>query len=253
MHTESKKYLSLFAKIPLTNSLHVVIYNSESWKIPGKTVKELASQSLVLPKNGKAVKFIIESDDGKYVKYAGNQHHWTTTYCWREVLPTIFEHLGLQFDESLFQKINFIWNDCDFSYHQPIQEMKFEVEDFVTKNKISGSYDVLRNINLCPKTLHSYSLYHMLFRLAHTSGIIKNISTKSTSRLAVNCDSMAIPIVPILAPFFKETLVIDKRTKNNPKYWQKLLAFKPTHYLALFTEYNFLIAHKHCKNLFDQI
>ena len=43
MQPEIKKYLSLFAKIPLTTSLHVVIYNSESWKIPGKTVKELAA------------------------------------------------------------------------------------------------------------------------------------------------------------------------------------------------------------------
>ena len=91
----------------------------------------------------------------------------------------------------------------------------------------------------------------MLFRLAHSSGIIRNLSTSSSLRLAVNCDSMAIPIIPVLAPFFKETLVIDRRTKENPRYWQKILAFKPTHYLALFTEYDFLVDFKHYKNLFD--
>ena len=251
MNTESKKYLSLFAKIPATKVLHAITYRNG--KIPGKTAKELANQPLALPHAGKTLKFIIDADESKYVNYVGNEHHWTTSYCWLEAIPKIFDALEIPFASESFKKVKFVWNDCDFSYHQPIQEMKFEVEDFVTKNKISGSYDVLRNINLCPKLQYSYSLYHMLFRLAHTSGVIKNLTTKTLSRLVVNCDSMAIPIIPILALFFKETLVIDKRTKDNPGYWKKLLAFRPTHYLGLFTEYNFLVDYKHCKNLFDQV
>lgn len=244
-----KKYTYFLAKIKNCKHLHAITYRNG--KILNKTAKELASQPTSLPLSEKVVKFIIDQDKDKYINYVGNSHHWTTEYCWNTAIPQIFSGFGLNLDKTQFNLIKFIWNNCDFSYHQQLKEMKFEVEDFVTKNKISGGHDVLRNINLCPKLQYSYSLYHMLFRLAHTSGIIKNLSINQDLRLAINCDSMAIPIIPVLVPFFKEILVIDRRTKENPRYWQKILAFKPTHYLALFTEYNFLVEFKQYKNLFD--
>ena len=91
----------------------------------------------------------------------------------------------------------------------------------------------------------------MLFRLSHSSGLIKNLDLNENTRLAVNCDSMSIPIIPLLAPFFKEILVVDRRGKDKIQYWKKIIDFKPTHYFALFTEYNVFVDRKWYKNLFN--
>lgn len=250
MSTETATYLSFLRKFNHARRLHAATYRNG--KIPGKTAKELAALPTGLPSGERLVKFIIDRDEDKYVNYTGNSHHWTTKYCWETAIPSVFDGLGLAFNPAVFRQVKFMWNDCDFSYHVPVQDMRFRVEDFVTKSKITGGYDALRNINLCPRLQYSYSLYHMLFRLSHSSGLIKNLSTESNAKLAVNCDSMSIPLIPILAPFFKETLVIDRRKNDNIQYWKKVIDFKPTHYFAIFTEYNIFTERKWHKNLFNK-
>lgn len=56
---------------------------------------------------------------------------------------------------------------------------------------------------------------------------------------------MAIPVLPILACFCKQLLVVDNRSGKNLNYMKMIVDFKPTHYIALFTEENFLFNHKH--------
>lgn len=54
----------------------------------------------------------------------------------------------------------------------------------------------------------------------------------------VNCDSMSIPVIPLLMPFFGEMLVLDNRTTMSFK--NEINRFCPTHYLALGLVRNFI-------------
>lgn len=54
----------------------------------------------------------------------------------------------------------------------------------------------------------------------------------------VNCDSMSIPVIPLLMPFFSEILVLDNRTAMSFK--NEINRFCPTHYLALGLVRNFV-------------
>lgn len=60
---------------------------------------------------------------------------------------------------------------------------------------------------------------------------------------------MAIPVIPILACYCKDMLVIDNRTGKSFNFSKIALQFHPTHYISLFTEENFLFNAKHIKNL----
>ena len=58
------------------------------------------------------------------------------------------------------------------------------------------------------------SMYHKLCRDTHYSYIIKSHSDSSNNKLVIFTDSMSAPIIPILAYFFKEIIVIDTAHNN---------------------------------------
>ena len=86
-------YLSFLRKLKNVKRLHGATYRND--KIPGKTAAELATLPTGLPKNEQFIKFVIDSDESKYVNYVGNSHHWTTKYCWENALPKILEKLDI--------------------------------------------------------------------------------------------------------------------------------------------------------------
>lgn len=101
-------------------------------------------------------------------------------------------------------------------------------------------------MNDCPNPM--LSLFHSLFILAHRSGYILNETCENNLKLAVNTDSMSIPVIPVLASLVKEVLVVDNRTgMSNLK--DEIMRFAPTHYLSLFTEENFIVNKKHIMNI----
>ena len=224
---------------------HYIAYRNG--KIQGKTANDLMRVSLKLPSQQNMTKLLVNDND-KYMSYKNNVHHWTTQYCWKTVIPLILSQFSINIDTIIFKKIMYVWNDCDFSYHEPISAIKYQLQDFSTGQNYTGD-DVLRNINNCPHL--EISLYHSLCRLAHKSGKISNFSLNSHRKLVVNCDSMAIPIIPILANFFDQMLVIDNRSKCMKNCIQQVLAFQPTHYIAVFTEENFLYSMMHVNNLMN--
>ena len=246
------RHRSFLHKIDYAKKLYVFAYRNG--RIPGKTAEELARLQTYVQQDNDILKFLVVNDNDKYLDYKGNEHHWTTKYCWTHVIPAIAFRFRLNFNIEDFKPVEFKWNGCDFSYHIPVCDMQFEVRDFVSNNNIRGNHDALRNINLCPKLNYSHSLYHMLFRLSHSCGMITNLNMGTGPKLAVNCDSMAIPIIPVLAPYFKKILVIDRRTENKTleEYSNYIIDFKPTHYLEIFTDYNVFLSEKYYYNLFEK-
>lgn len=212
-----------------------------------KQFKENIKCKINFPAIANITKYVAENKD-RYIHYRNNQHHWTTTYCWNKVIPDICSKFNFRLNSKDFSKITYIWNKCDFSYHEKqICNDVFRIENYDNKTKYSGEHTILRNMNNCPYL--KFSLYHSLFSLAHFSGRITNLTTTSTIRLAINCDSMSIPIIPILVYFCKDLIIFDKRTDVSQNNMQKLIDFNPTHYLGLFLDINFLRNNKYISNL----
>lgn len=218
---------------------HYIIYRKN--KIQNISFSDVVQMPMHLPQNVPFKKILIENDKDKYTSYKNNAHHWTTQYCWENFIPLLMRDLNVKFDQSAFVKIPYLWNTCDFSYHNN-KIAKFKIKPF-GKNEEIGEHEILRNTNNCPFMI--LSCYHSLFKLAHCSGTIVNLNNALLQRVAINCDSMAIPIIPILACFCKNILVIDNRSGKNLNYMKIIVDFKPTHYISLFTEENFLFNHKH--------
>ena len=89
----------------------------------------------------------------------------------------------------------------------------FYFYDFIRKNELVGNQSILRDLNENVNDLTG-TKYHRLFSGFHSVSLIKNNSINSNDKLLFNCDSMAIPLIPIFAHFFKEILVVDNRTNE---------------------------------------
>lgn len=232
----------------LTNAkcqlLHYVTYRKN--KIAGIQFEQVLHMPTYLPQTLHMQKIIIENDSDKYITYKNNVHHWTTRYVWEKFIPTLMNALYINFNQNQFVKIPYIWNTCDFSYHN-LQNAKFKIKMFDSNKEEVGDHEVLRNVNNCPYM--SISCYHSLFKLSHQSGFIENLGNAPIYRIAINCDSMAIPMLPILACFCKQLLVVDNRTGKDKKYMKMIIDFKPQFYIALFTEENFLFNQKYIKQI----
>ena len=227
-----------------TKVLHFITYRKN--KINGMAFEDVLKQNTFLPSCIECSKVLICNDEDKYINYKNNVHHWTTSYCWNSFIPMLMENLDIKIDILQFEEIPYIWNKCNFSYHR-MNGLQFKISDF-NGNTLTGNHDVLRCVNDCPTPV--LSMYHSLFRLSHQSGKISSLNGRPIlSRVVVNCDSMAIPVIPILACYCKDMLVIDNRTGKNFNFSEIALQFHPTHYISLFTEENFLFNAKHMKNL----
>lgn len=237
----NQKYIQFINDLQLCKLLHFVIYRKN--KISNMSFDELLKMQINLP-NYK--KIILENDIDKYTAYKNNVHHWTTSYVWNSFIPVLLNQLNLKIDEKQFVKIPYIWNTCDFSYHNKI-DAKFKILQFEKNKEEIGNHEILRNTNNCPFMV--ISCYHSLFKLSHESGMITNLNDAPINKIAINCDSMAIPVLPILACFCKQMLVIDNRTSKNKNYMKLIIDFKPQYYISLFTEENFLFQHKYIKNI----
>jgi hypothetical protein len=78
---------------------------------------------------------------------------------------------------------------------------------------MEGGFEIIRDIDL-NNPWHNWSFYHQLFRFAHRSGIVTNLTIDNNEKIVFNTDSMSVPVIPILANYYKEILVIDVRNSN---------------------------------------
>lgn len=81
---------------------HGVAYRND--KIQNKTAHELAKIDIGLPSIYKCHQFIVENKD-KYMEYVGNVHHWTTSYCWKTVIPLVLKSLYINHDQTHFKYV----------------------------------------------------------------------------------------------------------------------------------------------------
>lgn len=162
--------------------------------------------------------YILFTNPDTYTLWNRNKHHWTTNYIWKNVIPKIIKCFKLPFNESDYEYVSNIINNeygtFDVSYHRyklPLQ-IKFE--------NLSNNENLILNMKTIKCNLKDYnecSEYHSLFRGFHSMCIMENDKSLTDKVLIFNCDSMAIPIIPILVPFYKRILILDNRVNKSFK------------------------------------
>lgn len=170
-----------------------------------------------------------------------NSHHWRFEYVWADVMPYIASQLDIPFNTEDFivvpvsggaSRLRHVWH-TDFKC--------------VARPLDSGSAKVYTYRDCCQGG--GLSAYHGVVRYPHESVLYTVDSpVKSTRKLLVNTDSMAIPLVPLLLPYYSEVLFLDFRRKITPADLQVIENFKFTDYLCLLIASSYKNG-KHLRNL----
>lgn len=186
-----------------------------------------------------------------YSSYPKNEHHWTTKWVWDHFIPRIASDLGISFSSSDFTLVPCSFDQQDLSYHIPHNDTSIQIGELGSTScqtlKIS---ELIFNKNFT-SPFGATTGYHKLFLYSHRCCWIFNQASKTERSLILNTDSMSVPVIPALIPYFRNMLVLDNRTGTSFK--KKIADFISKHfstlsYVELFIadSYNF---HKYAINL----
>lgn len=131
-------------------------------------------------------------------------------------MPILASVLDIQFNKDDFTRIPY---KTHYSYYVPIH--KFNVNVFSSdKDILHGDNTILQDtastyLSKCPC---NRTAYHTLYVFMHRCSIIYNNDATNDKVLLLNCDSMISPLIPILAKYYHETIVLDNRSTRSTKY-----------------------------------
>lgn len=174
--------------------------------------------------NSDITKFPIE-DDSTYKTWALNAHHFKPFYHIKHTLPILNMMFDFGFDLSHFDNIKRTSKDgYDISYLKPKNNFLFNVY-WYTRNEVTilVNYDFLISCNLEKREkdgIGNVTEYHAQYRYPHSCSRIVNNTIDNNRILFISGDSQFIPIVPVLACYFKEVWMYDNR--NNGHYLERL-------------------------------
>lgn len=178
-----------------------------------------------IPKNT----ILLQQPEG-YIKDPPNAHHWTTSYVWNNIIPMLAKDYNLVINTDDFTLIDFRNNWGDLSYHQPKIKSDFVYHDMENSIILYGGNEILR----VRTDEDGISDYHRLYRGAHKVSYIENKSVQTDRVLLINGDSMTIPVIPILANYFKKIICLDNRSKHDTKYENLVDWDEITDYMCMF-------------------
>lgn len=136
-----------------------------------------------------------------YSDWKSNEHHWTTRFVFEKVMPIVWNFLGVRPDVSKLEPVENIVDGHDVSYHRHTEKLRYHVLNLDDTCQIHGPHDGLRDVHGKIHNDQFQTGYHRLFVGAHRNCIVKTDSSGSGIRLALNSDSMAIPVIPLVAPY----------------------------------------------------
>ena len=158
------------------------------------------------------------TDLENYSTYKINEHHLTTATIWNIVFPKFMKDFNLDYNIDDYTYVNNIQDGFDLSYHDYNKKMDIKV---FADNKI---YTNLRDINGTQLTA-----YHRLFIAPHKISTIINNKALTERIIRLNCDSMIIPLIPLIVPYFKKIYVYDYhgnyKFKETPDITDELNAY----------------------------
>lgn len=156
--------------------------------------------------------------DAYYTGYFPNEHHIKTTSIWEHYMDPIFSFLEIPLDKTRFE-LHPYYDESgkyDLSFHDPIDKDNTSFTYFdINMYKTEGTFDILRLVELEKSGFRNpLSRYHNLFYGYHSNARIYNNKPITDIKMLVVCDSMMIPIIPVLAYYCKELTVVDNRERK---------------------------------------
>ena len=162
-----------------------------------------------------------------YMTYPLNQHHLTTKSHYDIILPLLAERIKtLPYNKDDFELVPFFAHDgkYDVSYLKPKKDFRFKIE---SKGRILDEhcdFMGLTNIN----EIHPDNLaldikteYHRIYRASHCCSVVTNETIDNDNKIFISGDSMDIPLVPVLAFYYKEVVMMDNREGTSRKNYYK--------------------------------
>ena len=137
-----------------------------------------------------------------YSTYNLNWHHYTTATIWNVVFPKFMHDFKFEYDPNDYTYVSNNRDGVDLGFHDYNKEMDIQV--VTEENKV---YDHLRDTYGT-----QFTAYHRLFVAPHKIAVVTNNKALTDRIIRLNCDSMIIPLVPLIAPYFKKMYVYDYRS-----------------------------------------
>lgn len=150
---------------------------------------------------------IISGKEVLYPKMKGNEHHYTTEYTYKYVLPVLDGILNFGYDTNDFRTVPLVLDSGDLSYIVPKKDIEYTVTCFTENESVSGGY-----LDMFEPVFFENPSYRPLYRYHHRCSRIVNHTTKSGRVLMISGDSQMVPSILPLSNYFKEVWYFDNRT-----------------------------------------
>lgn len=163
-----------------------------------------------------------------YRTWPANNHHFVVPWQQNNIVPAILRLFDIEFNFSDYDKCEYFAKNestgelYDMSYMSPKIGQNFSITDIETgytieQNSLFRAYD---DYNCIEPYANSY--YHHFLWCTHKCALIKNNILSNGKSIIISCDSQMVPVIPILACYFKEILHLDRRQDYDiSKYLEK--------------------------------
>lgn len=151
--------------------------------------------------------------DLRYKGMNSNEHHFTTEYHNKYVLPFYAKLFGIKYssDWVLTKKIAKQGKkEFDLSYLAPKKDKSFHIRCLGKKCEYDCKFSGLL-YNARVKNVTWITPYHELYCLPHLCSVVYNKSENNGKKLLLIGDSQSVPDIAFLAYYFKEVWYIDNR------------------------------------------
>lgn len=174
-----------------------------------------------------------------------NRHHWVLPYVWDIFMPKLAHELGIPFNPYEFKAVADSSGDSRFNRH--LWNTDFECIAYRFKSK---SIECRTYSECCSKG--GLTKYHSVIRFPHES-VLYTIPNPPSNvkgrRLLLNCDSMSIPLILLLLPYYQELLCLDFRYDMGADDYEKISRFEYTDYACIMYGKSYLLNKHRVHNL----
>ena len=168
-----------------------------------------------------------------YSKDACNRHHWKFEYVFDKVMPYIAKSLNIPFNPLDFIQVE----ESPSMYSHMVWHSDFKCTAYRLN---TGKTEAFTYRECCNGK--GVSKYHNVIRYPHESVLYTSASpTGSNRKLLVNADSMSIPLVPLMLPYYRQILFVDWRRKPTLSDIHTVEKFDCTDYLCLMIGGNYKV------------
>lgn len=164
------------------------------------------------------IKLPYKGKDDVYSEWNKNEHHFSTEYHRKYVIPLLCTVLGLEYNENDFTLCNRKHDGFDISILKPKKEYIYEVYGYTRNEHFDNLvFDDIVTNNSSKKDITEY---HRLYKYGHECSRLINKTIENDRKLFISGDSQMIPDIAFLSCFFKEVWYFDNRENdiNSEKY-----------------------------------